>query len=178
MDKDISLVSLSMISKAAIASYFHPIAGLTYLVGKAISSSENPLSQNENDENRPIERSDNIVQEHANLNDAEVKARKIIHAWAVGSTAVGWVPGSMFTLMDANLQLIDDVAKAFGVESYSIEEIKTAIGTEAISKIVVSETLSLIPGIGWVAKAALAGGIANAMGEAIINYFKARSPYT
>ena len=39
-----------------------------------------------------------------------------------------------------------------------------------------SEMLSFVPIAGWAAKAAIAGGIRKGMGEAVINYFKERSP--
>ena len=112
------------------------------------------------------------------LYEAEEHARNIVNAWAVGATAIGWVPGSMLALMGVDVKLVNDVAKAFGVETYSVEEISTAIGAGVTGKVIAGETLSLFPGLGWVAKSLVAGGVTKGIGEVIIKYMKARSPYS
>ena len=110
------------------------------------------------------------------IGDAEKEARKIVNAWAIGATAVGWIPGSMFALMGVDAKLVNDVSKAFGVENYSVEEIAAAVGAATTGKIIAGEALSLFPGLGWIAKSGVAGAVTKGVGEAIIKYFKARSP--
>jgi uncharacterized protein (DUF697 family) len=111
------------------------------------------------------------------LLEAEQEARKIVNAWAVGAVAVGWIPGSMLALMGVDVKLVNDVSKAFGVENYSIEELTAAIGAAVTGKVIAGETLSLFPGLGWVAKSFVAGAVTKGVGETIIRYFKARSAY-
>lgn len=111
------------------------------------------------------------------LYEAEREARSIVNAWSVGAAGVGWIPGSMLILAGADMELVKDVAKAFGVQSYSFEEVSAAIGASVTGKIVAGEALSLFPGLGWVAKSAVAGSVTKAVGEVIINYMRSRSPY-
>jgi uncharacterized protein (DUF697 family) len=112
------------------------------------------------------------------LAEAELRARRRVHAWTVGAVAVGWIPGSMLALAAGDVELCREVAACFGVEHWSAESVSTAIGASLAGKVVAGEALSLIPVFGWAVKAAVAGGITKAVGEAIIAYFKARSPYT
>lgn len=112
------------------------------------------------------------------LAEAERKARNRVHAWTTGAAMIGWVPGSMFALAGADIELCREVAECFGVKHWSAESVSAAIGASITGKIVAGEALSLIPGFGWAIKSVVAGGITKAVGEAIIAYFKSRSPYT
>lgn len=112
------------------------------------------------------------------LYQAEQEARKALNAWTAGAAAVGWVPGSMFALAAADLKIVKDIAKAFGVESYNIEEISAAVGATITGKIVAAEALSFIPVYGWAIKSGVAAAVTKTMGETMINYFKKRSPYS
>lgn len=108
---------------------------------------------------------------------AEEQARNRVNAWTAGATVVGWVPGSMFLLAAADVRICQEVAECFGVEHWSAESVSAAIGASVTGKIVAGEALSLFPGLGWAIKSFVAGGITKAVGEAIIAYFKSRSPY-
>lgn len=111
------------------------------------------------------------------LNDAERQARNIVNGWSAAAVGIGWIPGSMFALAAADAKIVNDVAKAFGVINYSIEEITVAIGASVTGKVVAGELLSFLPGLGWIVKSAVAGAVTRGVGEIIIRYFKERSPY-
>jgi uncharacterized protein (DUF697 family) len=111
------------------------------------------------------------------LADAEMKARRRVNAWSAGAVAVGWVPGSMLALAAGDLELCREVAQCFGVEHWSAESVSAAMGASLTGKIIAGEALSFIPVFGWAIKSAVAGGITKTVGEAIIAYFRSRSPY-
>jgi uncharacterized protein (DUF697 family) len=83
----------------------------------------------------------------------------------------------MLALAAADVKIVNDVAKAFGVTNFSIEEVTAAIGASVTGKVVAGELLSFFPGLGWIAKSAVAGSVTKAVGEIIVRYFKERSPY-
>jgi uncharacterized protein (DUF697 family) len=112
------------------------------------------------------------------LAQAEKDARNRVNNWAAVATGVGWIPGSMFVLAGADVKLCHEVAQCFGVKHWSAESISAAIGASVAGKVVAGEALSLVPGIGWAIKSAVAGSVTKAVGETIIVYFKSRSPYT
>lgn len=111
------------------------------------------------------------------LYEAEKEARSKVNTWVAGAAAIGWVPGSMYLLSGVDAKLVNDIAKAFGVECYSTQELAAAVGASVTGKIVAGELLSLLPGWGWAVKSGVAAGVTKAAGEAIISYFKKRSPY-
>ncbi len=111
------------------------------------------------------------------LAEAERQARNIVNGWSVAAVGIGWVPGSMLALAAADAKIVNDVAKAFGVSNFSIEEVTAAIGASVTGKVVAGELLSFFPGLGWIAKSAVAGAVTRGVGEVIIRYFKERSPY-
>jgi uncharacterized protein (DUF697 family) len=117
-------------------------------------------------------------QDMKSLSQAESEARKVLNAWSAGAATVGWVPGSMFALAAADAKIVSDIAKAFGVTQYSIEEITAAVGASVTGKVVAGELLSFFPGWGWAIKSGVAAGVTKGMGEAMIKYFKKRSPYS
>jgi len=109
------------------------------------------------------------------LTIAEAEARRIVNAWTAGAAAVGWVPGSMLVLAGMDAKVVHDVARAFDVKSYSVEEVGAAIGASVTGKIVAGELLTLFPGLGWALKSVVAAGITKGLGEALIAYFRQRS---
>jgi uncharacterized protein (DUF697 family) len=109
------------------------------------------------------------------LAQAEVRAREAVNRWMAGAAAVSWVPGSTLVIGAADFAMIRAVAKAFEVEEYDMEAVVGAVGASATGKLL-AESLSFIPVAGWIAKAAIAGGITKAMGEAVIAYMRERSP--
>jgi uncharacterized protein (DUF697 family) len=109
--------------------------------------------------------------------EAEERARSIVNKWSAGAVAVSWVPGSALVLGAADYAMINAVAEAFQVKDFSMEQ---AIGVVAASAtgLGLSEFLSFVPVAGWIVKAGIAGSVTKAMGEAVIAYFRDRSPLT
>lgn len=107
--------------------------------------------------------------------DAEREARSVVNVWTAGAAAVGWVPGSMLVLAGMDAKVVHDVAKAFDVRSYSVEEVASVIGASVTGKVIAGELLTLFPGIGWAIKSVVAAGITKGLGEALISYFRDRS---
>lgn len=89
---------------------------------------------------------------------------------------ISFVPGSSLALGAADIKMVNDVAKAFEVNTYSIEEITTAIAATIAGRIASDGILSFVPIVGWAVKAGVAGAVTKAAGEIVIDYFKKRSP--
>lgn len=106
---------------------------------------------------------------------AEIEARRIVNGWSVAAAAVGWVPGSMLLLAAADVKLVNDVARAFNVKSYGLEEVASAMGASVTGKIIAGELLTFIPIVGWAIKSSVAASVTKAMGETLIKYFRTRS---
>ena len=111
------------------------------------------------------------------LVEAERKARNCINAWATGALAVGWVSGRFLPPTAFDVKICQEVADCFGVKHWSAEAVFATIGASVTGCIVAVEAVSFIPVVGWAIKSAVAGVITKAVGEAIIKYFKAQSPY-
>jgi uncharacterized protein (DUF697 family) len=111
------------------------------------------------------------------LAEAERQARNIINGWSAAAVGIGWIPGSMLALAAADVKIVNDVAKVFGVTNYAVEEVTAAIGASVTGKVVAGELLSFFPGLGWIVKSAVAGVITKSVGEVIVRYFKDRSSY-
>lgn len=107
--------------------------------------------------------------------EAEVQAREIVDKWAVGATAMSWIPGSSFVLGIADFAMVRSVAHAFEVKDFNEEAVFASVGAGATGR-TLAELLSFIPGPGWIAKAVIAGGITKGLGEGVIAYMKDRSP--
>lgn len=107
--------------------------------------------------------------------DAEKRAREIVNNWTLIAASVSWVPGSTFILGAADIKMVNDVAHTFDVKGVSAETVFATVGASTVGKGLV-ELLSFIPGPGWFAKGAIATGITKATGEAVIAYFRDRSP--
>lgn len=110
------------------------------------------------------------------LEQATAEARRIVNTWSVGAGAVGWIPGSMFLLTFYDAKLVGDVAKAFAVEHYTIDQLVAAAGATLTGKVIAGELLSLVPGLGWAVKSGVAAGVTKVAGEIVIDYFAQRSP--
>ena len=110
-----------------------------------------------------------------NCAEAETEARRVVNTWAVAAAGVGWIPGSMLALGALDAKLVGDVAKAYHVQSYSIESVVAAVGASVSGKLA-AELLSLVPVFGWLAKSGVAASVTKALGEALIAYMRERSP--
>jgi uncharacterized protein (DUF697 family) len=109
--------------------------------------------------------------------EAEEKARKIVNIWATGALALGWVPFSSIGLTAAEIKMVLDVAEAFGIKENRADAVLGGIAGSLIGYTASDIALSLIPGIGWLIKSSIAGGVVKALGEAVIKYYKEKSPY-
>ena len=108
---------------------------------------------------------------------AEIRARGIINNWSIGAIAAGWMPGSTIILAGMDWKMIASVANVFEVQLDADDTKRIgAITAAAVSGKLLSEGLSLIPGIGWATKSMAAAAATKAIGEAVLLYCKARSP--
>jgi uncharacterized protein (DUF697 family) len=107
--------------------------------------------------------------------NAEREARRLVNRWAAAAAGIGWAPVSSLALAALDAKLVNDVAKAFDVKSYKLEEVTAAVGASVAGKLVATEALSIFPGVGWALKAAVAGVVTKMTGEALITYFRHRS---
>lgn len=79
-------------------------------------------------------------------------------------------------------QLIDKLAQIFHVESYDKSELDALLNTVRVkfagtTGLLASEAFGVfVPVLGWILKGGRAAAITNAFGEALIHYFRARSP--
>lgn len=183
------LKSLREVAKSAVESYFDPIHSVASalaanLTDKAEDSPtdtspayqlevrDEPISP---DGNRAVD--DRAKRQLARLNIAEKEARRIVNAWATRATAVGWLPGSMFALASLDSEVLRAVARVFHVHDVVVDDARKSIFTKLPPGFLATEVLSVLPVIGWVAKGAVNAAAAKSIGEEIIKYFRARSPY-
>jgi uncharacterized protein (DUF697 family) len=108
------------------------------------------------------------------LLQAEKEAREIVNKWAAGATAVSWVPFSAIVLSGADVVMVSSVAAAFEVEGYNVQKVIATAAAGTTGRWL-AESLSFIPGPGWIAKAIIAGSITKGMGEGVIAYFRGES---
>lgn len=109
------------------------------------------------------------------LIQAEKEAKEIVNNWSIGATAVSWVPFSAIVLGGADALMIKGVAAAFEVTGYDPQKVGATVAA-SISGRWLAETLSFIPGPGWIVKAIIAGGVTKGMGEGVIAYFRGQWP--
>jgi uncharacterized protein (DUF697 family) len=109
------------------------------------------------------------------LADAEKHAKSLVNKWAVVAGTVGVVPGSTLLLAGADVKIVHDIAKAFEVESYTVEEVLTVIGASIAGKTAADYGLSWFPGIGWLIKGGIAAITTKTAGAIMIKYFKGKS---
>lgn len=110
------------------------------------------------------------------LAQAEGEARSTVNKWVAGAAAISFVPGSSLVLGAADVKMVKDVAKAFEVIHYSVEEVITAIGATIAGRLASDGILSFVPVLGWAIKSVVAAGVTKAAGEIVIEYFRDRSP--
>jgi hypothetical protein len=109
------------------------------------------------------------------LREAEGTAREFVNNASLGAFAVNWIPGSTVATCAIDWLMVTKVAEIFRVESYDRERFLGTLAG-AVSVKASTELLSLLPGVGWFAKGAMAMAITKCAGEATIEYFRQRSP--
>lgn len=112
------------------------------------------------------------------LQDADQEARKLVDNWTTGAALTGWIPGSSFFLTAADTAMIHQVASAYEVSAFEMENVQSVIGGAVASAIaggVISEVVGLIPVVGWALKSAAMAAKAKVIGDEVIKYFRSRS---
>ena len=112
------------------------------------------------------------------LQDADREARQLVNNWTTGAALTGWIPGSAFFLTAADTAMIHQVASAYDVSAFDMQNVQSVLTGAVASAIaggVISEVIGLIPVVGWAVKSAAMAGKAKVIGEEVIKYFRGRS---
>jgi hypothetical protein len=115
----------------------------------------------------------------ATKQEAERRAKRTVDNWAKANLFTGWIPGAAFALGAADMLMIRQVGEAFGIPAFDEDALKAHLGgvLGSIGGAVAGEAIgSMIPIIGWAAKSYALHVKANALGKAVIEYFRDRSP--
>ncbi len=112
------------------------------------------------------------------LQDADREARKLVANWTTGAALTGWIPGSAFFLTAADTAMIHQVASAYGISAFDMNNLLSVLGGAVASAIaggVISEVVGIIPIVGWAVKSAAMAAKAKVIGDEVIRYFRERS---
>ncbi len=112
------------------------------------------------------------------LQDADREARQLVDNWTTGAALTGWIPGSSFFLTAADTAMIHQVASAYQISAFDMENLHSILGGAVASAIaggVISEVVGLIPVVGWAIKSAAMAAKAKVIGEEVIKFFRERS---
>jgi uncharacterized protein (DUF697 family) len=110
------------------------------------------------------------------------KARRLIHKYAAFGTAWAVIPIPVATsagLTALETHMIYWVARIYGDTPSHTDTMMIAAGLELASvglKTVAVEAANFVPVIGWGVKGAIAGGVIEAIGEALIRHFEGKYP--
>jgi hypothetical protein len=112
------------------------------------------------------------------LQDADREARQLVDNWTTGAALTGWIPGSSFFLTAADTAMIHQVASAYEISAFDLENVQSILGGAVASAVaggVITEVVGLIPVVGWAIKSAAMAAKAKVIGEEVIKYFRERS---
>lgn len=112
------------------------------------------------------------------LQDADREARQLVDNWTTGAALTGWIPGSVFFLTAADTAMIHQVASAYEISAFDMENVQSILGgaiASAIAGGVITELVGLIPVVGWAIKSAAMAAKAKVIGEEVIKYFREQS---
>ncbi len=112
------------------------------------------------------------------LQDADREAKKIVSNWTTGAALTGWIPGSAFFLTAADTAMIHQVANAYKISAFDMDNLLSVLGRAVASAIaggLISEVVGMIPIVGWAVKSAAMAAKAKVIGEEVIRYFRERS---
>lgn len=112
------------------------------------------------------------------LQDADREARQLVDNWTTGAALTGWIPGSAFFLTAADTAMIHQVASAYEVSAFDMENLQSILGgaiASAIAGGVITEVIGIIPVVGWAIKSAAMAAKAKVIGGEVIKYFRERS---
>lgn len=111
--------------------------------------------------------------------EAEREANRIVENWVAGAALTGWIPGSAIFLTGADALMIRRIADVFGVGVFDMSAVKahlSGLAASAIGGAIAAEVFGWIPVIGWAAKSGAMSVKAKLIGEAVIEYFRDKSP--
>lgn len=108
------------------------------------------------------------------IQEADALALKLSNRWTALTAGVSWVPGSTFILMGMDYKLYHDISRIYGVKSFNVDAVTTAITTTIVGR-GTAELLSFVPGVGWVVKAGIAAGATRLLCEVLMDYFRGQS---
>ncbi len=112
------------------------------------------------------------------LQDADREARKLVANWTTGAALTGWIPGSAFFLTAADTAMIHQVASAYGISAFDMNNLLSVLGGAVASAVaggVITEVVGIIPIVGWAVKSAAMAAKAKVIGDEVIRYFRERS---
>ena len=112
------------------------------------------------------------------LQDADREARQLVDNWTTGAALTGWIPGSAFFLTAADTAMIHQVASAYEVSAFDMENLQSILGgaiASAIAGGLITEVIGIIPIVGWAIKSAAMAAKAKVIGGEVIKYFRDRS---
>lgn len=112
------------------------------------------------------------------LQDADREARKLVANWTTGAALTGWIPGSAFFLTAADTAMIHQVASAYGISAFDMNNLLSVLGGAVASAVaggVITEVVGIIPIVGWAVKSAAMATKAKVIGDEVIRYFRERS---
>lgn len=111
--------------------------------------------------------------------DKREEASKIVNAHLAGSAGYAFVtspiPGTTLGVVAIETKMVYEVAKVYGYNLSPAETtglVASLTGVGAAVRMTLSQVLTFVPGAGYVAKAAIAGGSSYLLGQAAIDYFE------
>lgn len=113
----------------------------------------------------------------ATKTEAVRRSKTIVNRWAKAALFTGWIPGASFALGAADMVMIRQVADAFGIAAFDEDSLKAHVGgaLSSVTGAVAGEVVGMVPLIGWAVKSVALHVKADALGNAIIGYFRERS---
>jgi hypothetical protein len=112
------------------------------------------------------------------LQDADREARQLVDNWTTGAALTGWLPGSSFFLTAADTAMIHQVASAYEVSAFDMENLHSILGgaiASALAGGIITEAIGIIPVIGWAIKSGVMAAKAKVIGETLTTYFREKS---
>ena len=110
--------------------------------------------------------------------EARREARSVVNQWAVKFAAIAWIPGSHYAMSGADTIMVTELALLFDVDmdKATLAGVFTSVAAPLIGSKLAHTALDLVPGVGWVAKSAVAAGVTKKIGDGLIDYFDDHSP--
>ncbi|MFL5381257.1 MAG: hypothetical protein ACJ8GN_01900 [Longimicrobiaceae bacterium] len=110
--------------------------------------------------------------------DAERRARRIVDNWSKAALFTGWIPGASLALGAGDIMMIRQVGEAFAIPAFDMDALKAHLGgvMGSVGGAAVAEVVGVVPLVGWAVKSYALKMKADALGKAIIDYFRQRSP--